>query len=95
MHSTPIASLIHRHHLHSERKGQDRRRFKWDLLCGVRCLAVTIVPSLTSHHRYVYFEKVRILEGKKKTATRINNENTHPDGFSLENRRYGYYFVGR
>jgi len=36
---------------------------------------------------YVYFEKVRILQNKKKTATRNNNEAMHPSGFPLENRR--------
>ena len=45
--------------------------------------------------RYVYFEKVRIFEGKKKTTTRNNNEITHPNGFPLENRRHVWVFTGR
>lgn len=44
---------------------------------------------------YIYFEKVRILEGKKKTATRQDNEISQPDGFPLENRRKQWVFVGR
>jgi len=48
----------------------------------------------TYYAAYVYFEKVRILEGKKKTASRINNEGNQPNGFPLENRRYGYFFTG-
>ncbi|KAL1749042.1 hypothetical protein HDZ31DRAFT_59636 [Schizophyllum fasciatum] len=44
---------------------------------------------------YIYFEKMRILEGKKKTAGRIRNEQTHPDGFPLENRRtHMWVFTG-
>ncbi|KDR85138.1 hypothetical protein GALMADRAFT_233782 [Galerina marginata CBS 339.88] len=49
----------------------------------------------TYYAAYVYFEKVRILEGKKKTATRISNESTHPNGFPLENRRHVWAFTGR
>jgi len=44
----------------------------------------------TYYAAYVYFEKVRIAEGKKKTAKRLENEKTHPHGFPLENRRYGW-----
>ncbi|KAJ6627128.1 hypothetical protein B0H10DRAFT_420913 [Mycena sp. CBHHK59/15] len=44
---------------------------------------------------YVYFEKVRIAEGKKKTAGRQRNESEHPTGFPLENRRRGWVFTGR
>lgn len=36
---------------------------------------------------YVYFEKVRILQGKKKTPKRLSNEAEFPAGFPLENRR--------
>ena len=32
---------------------------------------------------YVYFEKKRLLEGKKKTPTRLRNEDLHPSGFDL------------
>ncbi|KAI9057094.1 hypothetical protein FKP32DRAFT_1681829 [Trametes sanguinea] len=34
----------------------------------------------TYYAAYVYFEKVRIFEGKKKTAKRIRNEQEHPEG---------------
>jgi len=44
----------------------------------------------TYYAAYVYFEKVRILEGKKKTAKRESNEVAHPNGFPLENRRRGW-----
>jgi len=49
----------------------------------------------TYYGAYVYFEKVRIFEGKKKTATRRNNEMSHPNGFPLENRRHVWVFTGR
>ncbi|KII93199.1 hypothetical protein PLICRDRAFT_170979 [Plicaturopsis crispa FD-325 SS-3] len=42
---------------------------------------------------YIYFEKVRIAEGKKKTAKRSRNEIEHPNGFPLEARRR-YMWVG-
>lgn len=35
--------------------------------------------------RYVYFEKVRILEGKKKTPKRTKCEIERPNGYALEN----------
>ncbi|KAF8898589.1 hypothetical protein BD779DRAFT_22150 [Infundibulicybe gibba] len=44
---------------------------------------------------YMYFEKNRILEGKKKTATRVSNESIHPNGFPLENRRHVWVFERR
>ncbi|KAL1707122.1 hypothetical protein EV121DRAFT_288908 [Schizophyllum commune] len=45
---------------------------------------------------YIYFEKMRILEGKKKTAGRLRNEETHPNGFPLENRRtHMWVFTGK
>ncbi|KIK06850.1 hypothetical protein K443DRAFT_88457, partial [Laccaria amethystina LaAM-08-1] len=44
---------------------------------------------------YIYFEKVRILEGKKKSATRQNNEMSQPNGYPLENRRKQWVFVGK
>ncbi|KAG5654768.1 hypothetical protein H0H81_003776 [Sphagnurus paluster] len=44
----------------------------------------------TYYAAYVYFEKVRILEGKKKTPKRQSNEKSMPNGFPLENRRYGW-----
>ncbi|KAF9532072.1 hypothetical protein CPB83DRAFT_808388, partial [Crepidotus variabilis] len=39
----------------------------------------------TYYAAYVYFEKVRILEGEKKTSKRIENESIHPNGFPLVN----------
>ncbi|EMD41770.1 hypothetical protein CERSUDRAFT_90346 [Gelatoporia subvermispora B] len=41
----------------------------------------------TYYCAYVYFEKVRIMEGKKKTAKRIRNEQEWPNGLPLEDRR--------
>ncbi|KAI9057093.1 hypothetical protein FKP32DRAFT_1598581 [Trametes sanguinea] len=38
----------------------------------------------TYYAAYVYFEKVRIFEGKKKTAKRIRNEKEHPGGLLRE-----------
>ncbi|KAF8971183.1 hypothetical protein BDZ97DRAFT_1651637 [Flammula alnicola] len=49
----------------------------------------------TYYAGYIYFEKVRILEGKKKTATRESNEIMHPYGFPLENRRKVWVITGR
>jgi hypothetical protein len=37
--------------------------------------------------RYKYFEKVRILEGKKKTEKRKKNEAEYSNGLSKEDRR--------
>ncbi|KAF7791959.1 hypothetical protein EIP86_002985 [Pleurotus ostreatoroseus] len=44
--------------------------------------------TLAQRHRYVFFEKKRIFEGKKKTATRVRNESSHPAGFELHEHRY-------
>ncbi|KAJ7706394.1 hypothetical protein B0H17DRAFT_1156689 [Mycena rosella] len=41
---------------------------------------------------YVYFEKVRIAEGKKKSAGRKQNEIDHPFGFPLEDQRKVWVF---
>ncbi|OBZ79413.1 hypothetical protein A0H81_00656 [Grifola frondosa] len=41
---------------------------------------------------YVYFEKVRIAEGKKKTAKRLRNEDEYPSGIPLEDRRRVWVF---
>ena len=38
--------------------------------------------------RYVYFEKVRIAEGKKKTPKRIRMEDEHPNGLPLVDRKH-------
>jgi hypothetical protein len=46
--------------------------------------------------RYAYFEKVRIFEGKKKTAKRERNELEQRQGFSLTDRaRRGVWVLGR
>jgi hypothetical protein len=44
--------------------------------------------------RYVYFEKVRIAQGKKKTPKRESNEIQHPLGFSRQERR-GLWVIAR
>ncbi|KAI0662689.1 hypothetical protein C8Q70DRAFT_1051306 [Cubamyces menziesii] len=41
----------------------------------------------TYYAAYVYFEKLRILQGKKKTAKRIRNEQEYPYGFSRQQPR--------
>lgn len=43
---------------------------------------------------YVFFEKLRILEGKPKSAARKKNELEQPTGFSLEKARAGMWYVG-
>ncbi|KAF7290344.1 hypothetical protein HMN09_01292400 [Mycena chlorophos] len=48
----------------------------------------------TYYAAYVYFEKRRILEGKKKTATRISNEQ-QMGGFELRDRKHMWVFTGR
>ncbi|EIM92563.1 uncharacterized protein STEHIDRAFT_143897 [Stereum hirsutum FP-91666 SS1] len=50
----------------------------------------------TYYGAYVYFEKRRIAEGKKKTAKRERNEIEHPGGMPREDRgRRGYWvFTG-
>eukprot|EP00985_Skeletonema_marinoi_P032278 scaffold39087_cov174-Skeletonema_marinoi.AAC.5 len=40
--------------------------------------------NVTYRRAYVFFEKLRILEGKSKSSARIGNEIEHPYGFSLE-----------
>jgi len=49
---------------------------------------------LTAFRSYVYFEKRRILEGKKKTAGRQRNEKQLPRGFPTETPR-GRWVRGR
>ncbi|KAK0208606.1 hypothetical protein DFS33DRAFT_1380115 [Desarmillaria ectypa] len=48
----------------------------------------------TYYAAYVCFEKVRIVEGKKKTSTRIRHEAELPRGYPLE-RAWGWVFTGR
>ncbi|KAF9055340.1 hypothetical protein BDZ89DRAFT_1055935 [Hymenopellis radicata] len=40
---------------------------------------------------YIYFEKVRIAEGKKKTAKRERNETEQPGGLSMRSSHRGYW----
>ena len=47
--------------------------------------------SVCYKEAYVFFEKLRILEGKKKTAARLKNEAEHPSGFSHHKSRGGYW----
>lgn len=45
---------------------------------------------------YVFFEKIRIRDGKKKSAHRIQMEELYPEGVDVESRNDGrtYSFVG-
>ena len=43
--------------------------------------------NVTYRRAYVFFEKLRIFEGKHKSSARIGNEIEHPYGFSLEKPR--------
>ena len=45
--------------------------------------------NVTYPRAYAFFEKKRIMEGKKKTARRVKNEAEKPTGFSLEKERAG------
>ncbi|KAI0048341.1 hypothetical protein FA95DRAFT_1490931, partial [Auriscalpium vulgare] len=42
---------------------------------------------------YIYFEKRRIFEGKKKSAKRQRNEGEHRGGQPRENRKKGWVFA--
>ncbi|KAF9240913.1 hypothetical protein BU15DRAFT_87479 [Melanogaster broomeanus] len=44
---------------------------------------------------YIYFEKVRIFEGKKKSAKRQRMEEEYPNGLSLEDRRKVWVIMGK
>ncbi|KAF8587504.1 hypothetical protein K439DRAFT_1338089, partial [Ramaria rubella] len=44
---------------------------------------------------YKYFEKVRIASGKKKTSKREQNEQSHPSGLELRDRKHVWVFTGR
>ncbi|KAI0757121.1 hypothetical protein C8Q80DRAFT_78011 [Daedaleopsis nitida] len=46
----------------------------------------------TYYAAYVYFEKVRIAEGKKKTPKRLRNEAEHGGGMPREDRRRMWVF---
>ncbi|EJF66589.1 hypothetical protein BD309DRAFT_946883 [Dichomitus squalens] len=49
----------------------------------------------TYYAAYVYFEKRRIAEGKKKTAKRIRTEEEHPMGLPREDRKNVWVFMPR
>ncbi|KAI0079571.1 hypothetical protein K474DRAFT_1658919 [Panus rudis PR-1116 ss-1] len=49
----------------------------------------------TYYCAYVYFEKVRIFEGKKKTPKRLRTEAERPMGLPLEDRSHVWVFTGR
>jgi hypothetical protein len=56
---------------------------------------VPLPPLSTLAHddnRYKYFEKVRILEGKKKTEKRKKNEAGHLNGLPRDDRRKVWVF---
>jgi hypothetical protein len=65
---------------------------------GTYKAAYVIVIILSASHspdlpsRYIYFEKVRIAEGKKKTPKREKNENEFINGIPLEDRRRMWVF---
>ncbi|KAK4454571.1 hypothetical protein QBC34DRAFT_433511 [Podospora aff. communis PSN243] len=50
--------------------------------------------SLVFYGAYVFFEKIRIKEGKSKTKHRLAMEETWPEGFEREGRRGGYWCLG-
>ena len=50
--------------------------------------------NVTYRAGYVFFEKLRILEGKPKSAARRKNETEHPEGFSLVKARAGKWVFG-
>ncbi|KAI0639284.1 hypothetical protein C8Q77DRAFT_1152272 [Trametes polyzona] len=49
----------------------------------------------TYYAAYVYFEKRRIAEGKKKSPKRLRIEAEHPGGLPLEDRRRVWVFMPR
>lgn len=69
-----------------------RRMYSYYLLK----ISSTAINPRDTRHRYVYFEKVRILEGKKKTAKRERNEDEiGVRGFPLQDRSKVWVFTGR
>ena len=54
--------------------------------------------NITYKRAYVFFEKLRILEGKPKSSKRLSNEANQPQGFSTEStlgRKSVLFYVGR
>jgi len=47
--------------------------------------------NVTYKAAYVFFEKLRILEGREKSSARLKNEAEHPNGFSLTKSRGGFW----
>lgn len=45
--------------------------------------------NVTYEASYIFFEKLRILEGEKKSIARLKNEEENPMGFLLEKQRAG------
>ena len=45
--------------------------------------------NVTYRRGYVFFEKLRILEGEEKSHERLENEEQYPEGFPLSKR--GWY----
>ena len=48
--------------------------------------------NVTYKEAYVFFEKLRILEGKPKSDDRLKNETEHPTGFSITGKPKGTRF---
>jgi len=48
--------------------------------------------TVTYKAGYVFFEKLRILEGRKKSSARLKNEQEHVTGFSLTKNRGGLVY---
>ena len=46
--------------------------------------------TITYKRSYVFFEKLRIMEGKAKTKKRLKDEAENPQGFSTKKERAGY-----
>ena len=49
--------------------------------------------NVTYKEAYVFFEKLRILEGKPKSKPRLKNELQHSGGFSLVKKRAGGWYL--
>jgi hypothetical protein len=45
--------------------------------------------SIVFYAAYVFFEKIRLKEDKKKSKHRLEMENIHPDGFDIDRLRDG------
>ena len=50
--------------------------------------------NVTYRKSWVFFEKLRVLEGKPKSSARRKNEMERPSGFSLEKARPQRFFAG-